>query len=103
MRKSVIGVCAGLAIGSLAYTFAADPDIDESMLPRQYRVMPRLEIDKLGLDGKLPPNHSYDQSLERGLNILYAQGWELIAVEGEHSLAVVMPRSTFVQRTSSKR
>ncbi|GAA4446967.1 hypothetical protein GCM10023156_08480 [Novipirellula rosea] len=44
--------------------------------------MPRLEIDKLGLNGKLPPNHSYDQSLERGLNILYAQGWELIAVEG---------------------
>ena len=38
--------------------------------------------DKLGLDGKLPANHSDEKALERGLNLLYADGWELVAVEG---------------------
>jgi hypothetical protein len=61
---------------------AQNSDQDAASTPKIYRVMERLEIDKLGLDGKLPPNDSDQEALERGLNLLYADGWELVAVEG---------------------
>ncbi|WP_417383395.1 hypothetical protein [Gimesia sp.] len=71
-----------IATASIAYSLAAEPKAEPVSPPQVYKVLPRLEIDKLGLDGKLPPNQSYEPSLERGLNILASQGWELIAVEG---------------------
>ncbi len=60
----------------------AQNSTDSASPQKVYRVIERLEIDKLGLDGKLPANDSDEKALERGLNLLYADGWELIAVEG---------------------
>ncbi|REJ83703.1 MAG: hypothetical protein DWQ34_14910 [Planctomycetota bacterium] len=72
---------SAIAIASFSYA-AGEPKAEEDVSAPVYKVMARLEIDKLGLDGELPPNHSYEPSLERGLNLLAAEGWELVAVEG---------------------
>ncbi|HAH48785.1 hypothetical protein [Gimesia sp.] len=79
--KRLFACCLMLTV-SIAYSLAAEPKAEQETPRQVYKVLARLEIDKLGLDGKLPPNNSYEPSLERGLNILAARGWELVAVEG---------------------
>lgn len=83
MRFYMICLTVGIAVGAFAFNLSARPQVSENnQPPNVYRAIERLEIDKLGLEEKLPANHSDEKALERGLNIMTADGWDLVAVEG---------------------